>query len=262
MRDETWFSEERLWTAEDSEEADRLLGWLSVHRDTPLGEVVRQYLRDTPASSVGRATRVWERLQTFPHVFEVAAVTRTLQEYDQEGRRILEPGASEPLASLNRRGWTVPVEDFRAYTQTGELSTDLLYLFVQALGDRLGPDCCVRAKNHTRRDRAVPDFRPAGWRRRELPSVQVFPFQSRSKAWCLYVVHLRTPERADPRVQALRARHAPGAAFESTDRMLRENYRAPSVEVRALDLEPGCELHSWPAHCWRLRAPRWRCRRL
>ena len=132
--------------------------------------------------------------------------------------------------------------DLRAYGQTGELSVDLLYLFAQALETYLGPDCCVRAKNHVRRDRAVPGFRPAGWRRAELPRVQILPFQSRSRAWCLYVVHLRAAARAGAVVQGLRAVHAPAAAFESTERMLCENYRVPAIELHVLELDPGCDV--------------------
>ena len=92
-----------------------------------------------PNNRRGSTRAVWARLQTFPHVFEVAAATRTLHQYDLNGNRSSSEEDPRPLKALNSQGWIVNVSEFREYLQNSHLGTDLLYFFVQALQGSLPP---------------------------------------------------------------------------------------------------------------------------
>ena len=72
MRDPEWFAPEHLWTEETSELADRLLAYVREHPrlgDAALLEAAKIAFAGIAAVAI---EEVWRRMQTFPHMFELA----------------------------------------------------------------------------------------------------------------------------------------------------------------------------------------------
>ena len=85
MRDPALFSEENRWTAEDAVLADALVGFWRTRRDLDTELLPAAFVEDHAAYELEDVCRVWARLQTYPHNFELAAVRGALDALASDG---------------------------------------------------------------------------------------------------------------------------------------------------------------------------------
>ena len=85
---------------------------------------------ECPQTSVDSILAVWERMQTYPYVFEVAAARGDIAELALDGSRCPTAQASEStrqlsLASTLSSRWRVSLDDFRRFVDADQLSAAL-----------------------------------------------------------------------------------------------------------------------------------------
>ena len=86
FRDDRLYTASKTWTERDSYLADHVLTFLKGSTAADFDEVL-QFLQSTPLKPVrsDEFQRVWDKLQTWPHIFEVAAARGTLSAYTLQG---------------------------------------------------------------------------------------------------------------------------------------------------------------------------------
>ena len=110
MRDPHLYSPEHVWTNEASDVADWLLGACAAEPDVDDAVLLATVHVAHPEVSFSDLERVWQRLQDFPHIFEIAAARHTLDNYDLNG--VYRTAVPLTLTHVAHRKWTVPMLDF------------------------------------------------------------------------------------------------------------------------------------------------------
>ena len=87
MRDPALFSQEKVWTSEESRLAELLLQTVHSEPQVPDDSVVERCWEAQDKLPWSNLTEVWQKLNTFPHIFEVAAPRGALMDYDLNGQR-------------------------------------------------------------------------------------------------------------------------------------------------------------------------------
>ena len=85
MRDPALFSEEQRWTEDDAFLADSLVSFWRTRRDLDAELLPAAFVEDHAAYELEDVCRVWGRLQTYPHNFELAAVRGALDTLASDG---------------------------------------------------------------------------------------------------------------------------------------------------------------------------------
>ena len=155
-----------VWSEDDALIADKLLNTIRLNRQLADDEILVTMTTHNSALNPQDIQRVWERLQTFPYVFEIADARGNVDDLYLDGTRKetrLEPGRA-PLSSVQYHGWKVSLKDFAALRTEDKLSPALLehlaqcfreeapshlYLDIQAAAKKhditLPPVSCTRA---------------------------------------------------------------------------------------------------------------------
>ena len=153
MRDPTLYTPEKTWTSEENATADALLSELRAHPEATTEEVLRAVQGSSEENK-----RVWEKLNHFPHIFEVlVARGEDLMRYDLHG----EPRATVPAATalkhLTFRGWTVGIPDIDALLDKGVLEPSTWEMLAHLLRPSLPRDVLLR-QVHVLQKSTCPDL--------------------------------------------------------------------------------------------------------
>ena len=115
MRDPSKFSEERRWTAEESDQVDLML---TLWRRDPMlsnDEVVNELMQFDENVSKDFLMNVLDKLSTFPHMFEVAHAKQQLNTLNRDGTVAPVRSANnddESVSHLTLSGFQVRIDDY------------------------------------------------------------------------------------------------------------------------------------------------------
>ena len=140
MRDSSLYTSDKTWTPEENEIAEACLAALRANPYASDDEVI---------SSVWGGhwdvTAVWQKLQTFPHMFEVyAARGDDLMRYDLHGEIRNTIGQETKITQLSYRRWNVALADFDALLEKGVLEPSTWELLAGVLRASLPSDVLLR----------------------------------------------------------------------------------------------------------------------
>ena len=201
MHDPELFSPEKVWTAEQSKLADLLLQTIRAHPGKEDDAIVRECAKQQHSGAITELRLVWNKLQKFPHIFEVAAARGTLMDFDLNGQRKMKQAAT--IKHIAYRGWKVVLTEYDTLLQKGALEPSMVALMAKLLRQHLPKDVLLHRPHQLRSQKTGPDQLP---NHGESPRVQVFPYRSNSKMWALFLVtctdgdytlHVLTPEKYD-----------------------------------------------------------------
>ena len=129
---------------------------------------------------------VWQKLQTFPHMFEVyAARGEDLMHYDLHGELRNTIGQETRLTQLSYRRWNVGLTDFDALLEKGVLEPSTWELLAGVLRASLPSDVLLRQPHLLRKQKTGMEHLP---RNAKNPRMQIFPYRSNSKQCAAFVV--------------------------------------------------------------------------
>ena len=135
MRDPELFSPEKVWTAEESRLADLLLQTIRAHPDKEDDAIVRECAKQQNSGAITVLRHVWNKLQEFPHLFEVAAARGTLMDFDLNGKRKMKQAAT--IKHIAHRGWKVVLTEYDTLLQKGALEPSMFELMAKILRQHL-----------------------------------------------------------------------------------------------------------------------------
>ena len=217
MRDPSLYTPEKTWTSEENVIADALLSQLRTNPD-----VSDEDLLDAVH---GRRTeqyeRVWTKIKTFPHIFEVlAARGEDLMRYDLHGELRASAPKASTLSHMSFRGWTVSLTDVDALLNRSALESSTWEMLAHLLRPSLPRDVLLRQVHVLRSQKTGLEHLP---RHCKSPRVQIFPYLSKSKQWAMFLVTSEDKDRYTLRV-LVPATYDP-EAFSWATNHLRFQYR-------------------------------------
>ena len=123
-----------VWTKDDCVLADVLLNFLKRDPRTDETNLVMLAAADGHVTDESAATRVWERMRSYPYMFEVAALRNDLSSLSLDGTRSRTAQQKDPerelsLANTLTSRWRVPLNDFSRFAEEDRLSPALFELF-------------------------------------------------------------------------------------------------------------------------------------
>ena len=181
MANPSLYTADKTWTPEDNEIAEACLAALRTNPYASDEEVLNSVWgrrRDVAA--------VWQKLQTFPHMFEVyAARGEDLMHYDLHGELRNTVGQETRLTQLSYRRWNVSLTDLDALLEKGVLEPSTWELLAGVLRASLPSDVLLRQPHLLRTQKTGVEHLPRNARN---PRMQIFPYRSNSKQWAMFVV--------------------------------------------------------------------------
>ena len=126
---------------------------------------------------------VAQKLEEFPHIFEVAKAQGRLDEYDLAGKH--RERQKHAMTHIKYQGWSVPTKEVESFCRSGTLTTGMFELLAKRLHPYLPRTTVLRRATDLRRNKGSTEHLG---KRKTKPTIQLFPYQSNSKAWALFVV--------------------------------------------------------------------------
>ena len=205
MRDPCLYSAENCWTEAQSQAADVFLQACRQFPDESDEDLLKRVPRGLPATERILYEGVWAKMQTFPHIFEVAAARGRLAEYDLQGR----PRAvrEHALTTLSYQRWNVPLRDLDAFLDKGVMSESVWEFLGKVWRAQLPQSVLVHRPHVLRQGKVSGDNLPPGL----CPRREVFPYCSKSKLWGFFVV---TRDESQCCLRAFLPEGGPPEAFE------------------------------------------------
>ena len=138
MRNVDKFSEQRRWTADESDLSDEVIAFHRTFRNEPnlkYHEVEERFLMSTRTTPSSLVSRVFEKLKQYPHMFEVASARGITNSLNLDGTwsgasSLSSESYQQRVLSLNN--FTVRVEDYIEFLETRNVSAGLWEHFLQA----------------------------------------------------------------------------------------------------------------------------------
>ena len=198
---------------------------------------VESFCSTNSGSDVADVQAIWERLQTYPHIYELAAARGTLSSLNMDGSERVTPVASPPVGAISFNGWNVQVARLVDFEATGEIHEDLMEGLLAVLRPRWPDHGYVfnakdvqHGKNSCRMHRFKQGRRSLP---EALPPVACFPYRTASKHWVLYVYLSASAAPAEPRLLLYKAAAVKEAAVDWSTKLMRDTFQAP---LTCLDL--------------------------
>lgn len=123
MKDTSIYSADKCWTDEDNDLCELILQ--SIREDPHLTEhtIFNELHKDKNKEDL---IRVWEKLQTFPHIFEIASARKQLLDYELNG--ILKPVTHKEtrVTHLELQQWKVTTNAIEHFCATQFMTTALM----------------------------------------------------------------------------------------------------------------------------------------
>ena len=157
MREPDRYSTENLWTEEESRVFDALL---KLARDRSLTDDFMERVSRQTKADVETVNRVFERMDTFPYIFEVAQARGELDTLSLDGTQSLRSVAHiKKTTRVVYNGWSVPLHDFADFHTAHKFSRALWELFATNLRKRL-PSHLKLHRPRNKRGFAVSELTP------------------------------------------------------------------------------------------------------
>ena len=163
---------------------------------------------------------VFEKLQQFPHMFEIAMVQGRLDTLDLNGE--VHGREAHDMTHLRYQGWTVPLKEIHSFLRSGTLTPAILELLAKHVHPFLPRTTVLRRATGLRRNKANTDHLG---NRRTKPTIQLFPYLSDTKAWGLFVVD--TTDATAPTLHRVLPELHAERAFEYVTKSLTKMYAPP-----------------------------------
>ena len=136
MRDTDVYSANACWTDADAALADSLVEFWRCNCDCLEASCVEAFCAVHPGTCCSEVDSVWQRLNTYPHVFELAAARGSLSELHMDGTKITSPPVQPPVGTISFDGWTVKAAEMEDYATSNELTESLMQALLITLRDR------------------------------------------------------------------------------------------------------------------------------
>ena len=179
FRDDRLYTASKTWTERDSYLADHVLTFLKGSTAADFDEVL-QFLQSTPLKPVrsDEFQRVWDKLQTWPHIFEVAAARGTLSAYTLQGDYVGMRRKNPFRISLS--GGMLLSSDLWDFQLTGKVSEAFFDLVMNSIRSLLTRTIFVHYACMLRSQKAGEV--------KGAPTYDIFPYLSRSRAWSFFLL--------------------------------------------------------------------------
>ena len=188
MRDPALYTPEKTWSAAENAIAETILTTL---RSNP--EAGEEELYQSTKKRRSIVKQVWEKLNTFPHIFEVlAARGEDLMRYDLHGEARSTAPLESQLSHLTYRGWSVSLADFDALLEKGTLEVSTWEMLAHVLRTSLPHDVLLRQAHVLRKQKTGLEHFSKHSRN---PRIQIFPYRSNSKQWAMFLVTRNEDDR-------------------------------------------------------------------
>ena len=189
MRDATTYSPSKVWTAEQSTLADLLLNDFATHADRDIDEHPSLFHEQYSHHEMDTIVEVWNKLQVFPHCFEIAERRNALHTLHLDGTLRRGTFISKTFTELHHNSWKIDVASLENFCSLGILSPALLEFFAQSLRLRLATDStCFLRHDHLKHRKLSLRMRIHDRQREQaLPARTFIPYLSESKFWALFV---------------------------------------------------------------------------
>ena len=182
MRDPELFTPEKTWTHAQSAMAEQLLRTLRSTPDLEDDAVVANCCKENGIESRDEVEQVWAKLNTFPHVFEIANARGELANYDLNGCR--REGNTISIQHVSYRQWKVSLIEYDELLEKGSLEPSMMELLMNFLRPHLPRDIFIKQPFALRSKKTGLEHLP----KNAKPRVQVFPYRSNSKTWAFYLL--------------------------------------------------------------------------
>ena len=183
MRDPELYTPEKCWTDAESTMADQIVAAVRKEPSVTLEDVVAGIRGAAPSTDEALIETVAEKLKEFPHIFELAKARDQMDEYDLSGNH--RPRGKRDVTHIRYQGWSVPLTDVEGFLRSGTLTTGMFELFAKLLHPYFPRTTVLRHATDLRRNRGSTEYLR---NKKTKPRIQLFPYQSNSKAWALFVI--------------------------------------------------------------------------
>ena len=230
-----------VWTADDSALVDVFLEVLRKMPRAPDPSTVKSAVSALrPHVSETDLSRVWDRMQTFPYIFEVAAATGTLDTLTLQGTTRLESSTAHTpslTTKIHYDNWHVALKDFTEFRLRDKLSPALLEHFAQIFRAQAPPHLVLARQTHAKKHSfSLP---PPPYSEQNTSSV-CFPYFSPVGYLTFYILkRTRAQFNDDPHTKLLVLQHADvyDEHTRTTTSHFRQCFPTASVEFHTLPQE-------------------------
>ena len=136
----TCILQKKTWTEEQSKLADRLLLDYAKQRSNDVSTHADDFADRHEQESRTEIHTVWQKLQTFPHCFEIAERRLELDTLELDGTPRDKKLVAKSIAQLHYLGWSIKLLELNEFRQNSLLSTGLAEFLTRALRCRLSSD--------------------------------------------------------------------------------------------------------------------------
>ena len=167
-----------VWSPASCTIANALLATLRAHPQ-PTDDAVCQVATDVADSTEEDCRAVWARMQTYPYVFELAAIRGNIGSLALDGSQTTMHAPKDEtrelsLACSTSTRWRVPLQDFAAFANEDRLTPALFELFAINFRQHAPPVLSIGKWHQTRKHQfPIPMTSTNG------PHLACFPFFSR-----------------------------------------------------------------------------------
>ena len=146
---------EHVWTAADSDVVDCMLELIKKEKKEPHVETLQSLVTTRyPERSPTDVARIWERMHTFPYIFELAVLTQTLDTLTLQGSTQLDsstPSVPQLTSKIHFQNWHVSVKDFTEFRLRDKLTPALFEHFAQIFRIHAPPYLVLAKQTHAKK---------------------------------------------------------------------------------------------------------------
>ena len=243
MRDTDVYSANACWTDADAALADSLVEFWRCNCDCLEASCVEAFCAVHPGICCSEVGSVWQRLNTYPHVFELAAARGSLSELHMDGTKITSPPVQPPVGTISFDGWTVKAAEMEDYATSNELTESLMQALLITLRDHWPDQAYVFEPALVRNANVsltLPKRQPGKKAVPEpLPPIACFPYRTTSKHWVLYVYRSGSAATAGPKIQLFKRGDVKPEALDFATKHLQATFAVGVDEQELPDAEYG-----------------------
>ena len=214
--------------------AEQLLKAFRSNPDMQEDAIIAECCRENANDNADEYEEVWRKLNTFPHIFEIANARGDLMDYDLNGIRREKSHVS--IEHVSYRQWKVSLLEYDELLEKGILEPSTLELLMNFVRPHLPKEIFVKQPFALRSKKTSEDHLPKNVK----PRVQVFPYRSNSQAWAFYLV---TKHEDENTLQVITPTKYAAEAFDWATKQLKFQYNVTrEITYLTWPSEQGSEL--------------------
>ena len=191
MRDAKLYTPSMVWSETESHLADQILQYIAKHASADDKAVEIGFLQEEQSIAADVFQPVWERLQKWPHNFEILAARGIIQEASLHGEKLPSVDMSAALSRVTASGYYVFLKEWLSYVDHGVLSLSAFEFLAKLFRKRLSKDVVLYTPHLL--TKATPDTTldmilqmPRGIS--TAVQLRVYPYLSKSLHWAFLLV--------------------------------------------------------------------------